>query len=248
MRFFSDRKPYQRIILSAFAAMAVIFFVWTLINSGQPGVLFRNVLMKRESVGVYSGELYGEFVTVTCGEDQGTKLVDITANGQHFSCRVEYPEGTIRTKDGKEIPRIRILCNDEVLFSGGYDPEAAFVNSKYYRDSGTSASLSTICFAISGEGAESLELSASNILFFADEPDLSVRGNWGYYLIAVLVSIVGAVAIAFPDELFYLRHFLHVHDPEPTELYYTVHKLSSFLYAAIVFVLFLHSATTITSL
>ncbi len=248
MKFFTDRKPYQRIILCALAAMAVIFFAWTLINNAQPGILFKNVLMKLESDGVYSGKLYGTAVTVACGEAHGAKLVDISACGQNLSCRVEYPEGSVKTDSGKEVPRILILCNDDVLFSGGYDPDPLFVGREYFGENGDHVSLSAYHAEISREGKEPLEFSAANILFFAGEPEIAVRGNWANYLVAVFISVIGAVAIAFPDELFYLRHFLHVQDPEPTELYYTVHKLSSILFAVIVFVLFLYSATAITPL
>lgn len=242
----SERKPYQKIILCLFAAMAVIFAIWTAISHANEGVLFYGELLSVSTEGdttVYSGEYRGTGITITCWEENGAKLVNVTADGQpSANCRVEYPEGTIKTEFGTTAGRIRIIKNDTVLFSGGYDPDADVYRRCFNEDGTWNPSFHTGT-SQNTDPSISVQFDAMDILRFANTPALSSCGSWPHYFLALVLSIVGGLSIAFPDTLFYLRHFLHVQDPEPTEFYYAVHKVSSIFFTAVVLFLYLWAAT-----
>lgn len=236
----NKRDPYQRIIPCVLAAMAVIFAIWTAASHLHKGVAFYDTLLTISEEGgqtVYRGKLFGDAVTITCAEENGTKLVDFSAPGHYRAdCRVEYPTGTITTEYGKRVPRIRILRNDEVLFSGGYDP-APDGNRymRFYRADGTWEPLISVGASGGGDPWYYFEFDAQDILRFAGEPATSVRGSWIWYFVLLFGSLIAALETVFRDEIFYLSHFLHVRDPEPTEYYYAAHRIGSVI--AVIFLL-----------
>ena len=83
------------------------------------------------------------------------------------------------------------------------------------------------------------EFDLSDIMRFANGPSLSAYGSWGWYFMALVVTLISALAVAFPETSFYISHFLSVRDPEPTDFYYACHKIGSFLSVGIVFVMYL---------
>lgn len=248
-----ERSTYQKVILCIFAAMAVIFAVWTAVSRSNEGVLFYETLLavsEEDGQTVYSGELYGEAVTITCREENGTKLVDFSAPG-HYSaaCRVEYPEGTITTEFSKTIPRIRILRNDEVLFSGGYDPDPENWYMDYYNEDGT-LTLSVVTSIRTSDGTDpwfNFEFDTSDIIRFANGPGISARGSWGIYFLTLFVTIICALLTAFPNTVFHLQHFLSVRDPEPTEFYYFMHKVGSVIFVVMLLITYIKGVTTFVS-
>ena len=239
----SSRTVFQKVILCLFAAVAVIFAVWTAVSRTHEGVSFREKLLKVSRQGnttVYSGKLYGDAVTITSREENGTKYVNFSADGKYYAnCRVEYPEGTIRTEYGKEVIRIKVIRNDEVLFSGGYDPDPADNEYlKYYSEDGEWDPLITISAMGNGDPWYYFEFGVNDILRFAGEVETSVRGSLTIYFVALFFSVIGAIVTAFPDELFYLNHFLSVRDPEPTEFYYATHKIGCVLFLVLAFAVY----------
>ena len=242
----TNRAPYQKIILILLAAMTVIFAVWTGINRANEGVLFRETLLEVSMQGdatVYSGTVYGTNVTITCREENGTKYVNFSADGEYYAaCRVEYPGGTIQTEYGEEVDRIKIIRDDEVLFSGGYDPTPTVNNwAHYYNEDGTwnMDAMTSIHAYTSNNPWSGFEFDHADIMSFAHTPALSAHGSWGWYFMALFVAIIGALLTAYPNTVFFFEHFLSVQDPEPTDFYYFCHKVGSVLYVGIVFFMYL---------
>lgn len=245
----TNRAPYQKIILILLAAMAVIFAIWTAINRANEGVLFRETLLEVSAQGdatVYSGRVYGTNVTITYRDENGTKFVNFSADGEYYAaCRVEYPGGTIKTEYGTEVDRIKIIRGDEVLFSGGYDPAPTVNNlAKYYNEDGTwnMGTIVSVHAYTSSNPWNGFEFNLSDIMHFAHTPALSAHGSWGFYFLALVVTAIGALAVAFPETSFYLRHFLDVRDPEPTDFFYACHKIGSFVYVGASLVMYLIAA------
>lgn len=246
MHLDTERDLYQKITLILIAAMAVVFAVWTAVNRANEGVLFRETLLEVSQQGsttVYSGRVYGTNVTITSREEKGTKFVNISVDGEYYAeCRVEYPEGTIKTEYGDEVGRIKIIRNDEVLFSGGYDPNPE-VNpyANYFNEDGTWDM--GVMVGVQGYSSSNpwigFEFDAMDIMRFANGPALSVRGSWIMYFAMLVASIFVALETAFPNVLFYFSHFLYVRDPEPTELYYLCHKIGSVLAVIVLFILYM---------
>ena len=151
----TERTTFQKVLLCLFVAMAVIFTIWTAVSRTHEGVAFHDRILEVSRQGdatVYSGTLYGTPVTITSREEKGTKYVNFSADGEYYAaCRVEYPEGTITTEFGKAVRRLRVIRDDEVLFSGGYDP-APDANEylRYFSEDGSWDPLVTI--SASGNG------------------------------------------------------------------------------------------------
>ena len=240
----TERALYQKVIIAILAAMMVIFAAWTAVSRTHEGVLFQETLLEVSEQGdttVYSGTVYGTPVTITSREENDTKFVNFSADGEYYAeCRVEYPEGTITTEYGKEVMRLRIIRNEEVLFSGGYDPAPDGSNYlKYFDEDGSWNPMVTVSGAGNGNPWHYFELTASSIMHFSNSPATSVRGSWGFYFIALFTTIIGVLLVAFPETSFYFSHFLSVRDPEPTDFYYACHKIGSVLYVGVVLILYL---------
>lgn len=243
----TNREPYQKIIPCILAVMAMIFAVWTGINRTHEGVSFYETLLeisRQGSTTVYSGTLYGDAVTITCREEAGTSLVTFSAPG-HYSaaCRVESPEGTIDTQYGESADRIRIIRNDEVLFSGGYAPSS---NGKhFYNEDGSWEPFTTVSVTGSGDPWHYFAFGIHDILRFAEGPATSARGSWVWFFVMAIGSLIAALETVFRDEIFYLSHFLHVRDPEPTEFYCICHKYGSVIAVILLFVFYIKGVFTI---
>lgn len=243
MHLDTHRETYQKVILCILAAMAVVFAIWTAVNRFNMGVLFHETLLEVSEQGdttVYSGMLYGTAVTITSREENGITYVNFSADGAYYAeCRVEYPEGTIRTEFGTDVPRLRIIRNDEVLFSGGYDPDAASSAVKYFNEDGEWDPMISVSAGSYGDPWSLFEFTMGNILNFAGTPTLAARGSLDIYIAALFISIIGAVLAAFPETAFYLSHFLSVRDPEPTDFYYFMHKVGCVLFVVIALVMYI---------
>ena len=238
----TERQPCQKIILCLLAAMAVLFAVWTAVSRTHEGVAFQETLLtihEENGQTVYSGNLYSTPFTITCREENGTTHVDFDAPGHYTAhCRVEFPEGTITTEFGKSVPRVRILRDEELLFSGGYDPAPDSSALKFCSEDGSWEPAVSIGFMGNGDPWHYFEFSAWEIFDFATGQETSVRGSWRMYLMALFLTVIGALLIAFPETTFYLSHCLDVRDPEPTDFYYFTHKVSSVLLTGIILVLY----------
>ena len=246
----SPRSVFQRVLLCLFAAMAVIFAVWTLISRTHEGISFYETLLEireENSQVVYSGKLYGDAVTIICREENGSKLVEFSAPGHYSaSCRVEFPEGTITTEFGTEVGRIRIFRNDERLFSGGYDPEPdGNAYMKYFSENGEWDPFVTVSASGNGDPWYYFEFDAHDIMRFAMEPTPAARGSWPHYFAALFISAIGALLTAFPYALFYLKHALDVRDPEPTDFYLASQKAGGVILAVVALALYCTGVHTI---
>lgn len=246
----NERSTFQKILLCLLAAMAVVFTVWTAVSRTHEGVAFHDRLLEIGEQGdtiVYSGTLYGTPVTITSREENGIRYVNFSADGEYYAaCRVEYPEGTITTEHGKSIRRIRVIRNDEVLFSGGYDPEPDgndFLH--FFSEDGSWDPPVTVSAMGNGNPWHYFEFDVHDILRFAGEVETSVRGSLAVFFAALFFSVIAAILTAFPDELFYLSHFLYVRDPEPTYFYYLCHRVACVLLLIIVFVVYCKGVSTI---
>jgi len=60
----------------------------------------------------------------------------------------------------------------------------------------------------------------------ATKKDVEFRGQIPFLLMALIILLITWVDIKFPLFLFTLRHFMSVEDPEPSEFYLMMQKLS----------------------
>lgn len=239
----SERTLTQKIILILLLAMAVIFAVLTAVSRSRPGVAFHDTLLRISQTGdrtVYSGSLRGSEIAVASRPEGADTEVTLSVDGRlRHTYRLEWPEGSIATDYGALARRIRITEDGAVTFEGGVLPNG---DSFYLVDEDgfifTGAALTMV--GQSNPVASAPNLTAWQVVRFAGGQARSVRGSWGIYAAALLLSVFCALETAFPRGVFYLAHMLSVRDPEPTEFYLLMQRLSCVLLTAVAFGVYLY--------
>ena len=238
-----DRSRLQKVILLLLLVMAVVFGVLTGYFQSKPGAPYERTLLYPSQEGdttTYTGKLHGQTVSVARRPDGTSVDVDLTVDGELVhACRVEYPEGTVTDGDGDAFPRVEILRDGEALFRGGYNPNS---HSLFEEDGSWHSGV--VIYA--GTELPEPDFDEFDILRFARGPARSRRGSWAAWaMAALLLSGITALGVAFPMTMFRLNHFLSVKDPEPTEFYLSMQRLSWVVLTAFIFGFYLWSLTII---
>lgn len=250
-----ERTKLQKAILLILLVMAVVFAVLTGVVRTKKGVTFEDGLLSISREGertVYSGRAEGQKVTVTVYPDGEAQVVELAVGTliDHIY-RVEYPGGTIESPLG-EYRRIRITVKgktflEETLFEGGYNPHASFAYAAFCNANGDSDLLAYSRFVTSSGIWHDYELMPSQVVRFAHGPSTTCRGDWLIYALGVFLSLITAVAAAFPEHLFHWNHFLSVRDPEPTDFYMDCQRVSWVIVTAVVLGVYIWGVTHIVS-
>ena len=216
-----ERTQFQKVILMILAAMIVLFGVLTGVSRAHKGVLFEETLLKVSAAAeqaVYSGEAHGDPVTITVTPGSGSKTTVEFVIGDRFHdiCTVEYPLENIRTSRGDTVPGIRVLKNGAVLFEGGYDQNEEY---GWYDQDGIRTPMFHIGAVVGNDPWSGYETTAVSVMRFAQGPELTARGSWLLYFLMVFLTLLLALAMAFPMTLFYIQHACDVRDPEPSDFY-----------------------------
>lgn len=241
---------FQKVLLCLLAAMVLLFSGLMVYHQCNPGVYFHDALLDVNGTaesGSYHGKSHNEIVNIVVGRESDTAIGVGFAIGDIVddSCLVEYPLEAIQTVDGWK-PGLRVSRNGHVLFEGAYEPGDYSESIGYllYDQTGQR----TIAFTFSGHTYgggngywDYYEPDVGEILYFADGPELTTRGDWGMYALALFIAVLAAVQAAFPDELFQLHFALrpYVKDPEPTEFYYHKSNLAAALLAGMALIAFI---------
>ena len=223
----TGRTLLQKILLILLLAMAILFTVLTAVFRSQPRVQWADGLLRPSREGetsLYTGSVHGEDALVRVSPDGGDTVVEFLIGSRLRQIgRVTWPEGAIPREYGGSVPRIQVLLDDVPIFSGGYD---AASGTLYREDGSWESGLSVSADTGYGSYWDSFALNVFDVLRFALGPDTVRRGSWGIYVCGLFLSGITAVDVAFPRALFYLQHVLSVQDPEPTDLYLAMQKVS----------------------
>lgn len=230
-----ERSRFQKIILLLLVGMIVLFGVLTAVSRADQGVLFGETIWKRtESDGgmVYTGKLPGEgAVVITVTKDGQGATVEYASDALHEIYRMEYPLPPVQTEHGA-VDGIRILKNGEVLFEGGYDGgEYGWYDKNGQWDSGIEI--------ITGQDEADpafIGLHERNVVYFAEGPELTARGSWFLYALMVFFTLLVMLDVAFPTVLFYMQHCCDVRDPEPSDFYLAMQKVSWGVYPVLLLI------------
>lgn len=222
----AGRTILQKVLLILLAAMAVLFAVLTALVHGQPLVRWADGLLRpsqEDSAAVYTGTIHGESAVIQVYPDGEDTVVAFTIGSRlHQTGRVVWPDGTIPREYGGSVPRIQIFLDDQLLFSGGCDKASGIL----YREDGSWEPEISVLIGTSYSGYwDSFELNAYDVILFALGPETTHQGSWAFYGLAVFLSLIAAVDIAFPRALFNLRYSFAVNNPEPTDLFLAMQKV-----------------------
>jgi hypothetical protein len=89
------------------------------------------------------------------------------------------------------------------------------------------------------------ETGISTVLDFAFGPPMESRGDSMLFLYGVLMAVMAAVQVAFPNALFQWNNRWYVKDPEPTEFYFGMMRLSSGILTTVMLILYIMALRTI---
>ncbi|WP_432403877.1 hypothetical protein [Wukongibacter sp. M2B1] len=78
------------------------------------------------------------------------------------------------------------------------------------------------------------EVSLLTITQFAYGENETIRGKSQFLAIAIILSIITIIDMRYPLLFFQLRHSLSVQDPEPTEIYVLIQRISWVIYPIII--------------
>ena len=244
----SDRTTTQKVILWALLAMAVVFTVVNVVLKFFPGVAFEDTLLKVTPNGeqtLYTGKQHGQAITVTVTPEGAGSRVELTVGTViDHTYRVIYPGGTIRTNFGT-YDRLTVTCNDRVIFDGGYNPDISSLATFCDLNGEPESPIYTRTVYDGSDPWYRFELHYTEVMSFANGPETTTRGSWLHYGMALLCSVICAVAVAFPYTLFELRYHWSVRDPEPTDFYLSMNSLGGGIAAFAILIAYIVGVTKI---
>lgn len=230
-----QRSRLQNIWLIGLAVITAAALVGLNIVRSHDGVLFHDALLEVQGTvenGSYSGEAHGEAVSITVSRHSETKigLEFYISNVVHENWLVEYPLEMVRTEHGL-VPGLRVSRDGEVVFTGACNPEdrSDVLGHVLYNESGEWDPQVDLFFHTEysdGGYWDYYETGISTVLDFAFGPPVESRGDSTLFLYGLLMAIIAAVQVAFPNALFQWNHCWYVKDPEPTEFYFGMVWLS----------------------
>lgn len=223
----NDLSKLQKGILMTLLAMTVLFAVLTGVVRTQKGVRFGDALLRveeTEEATVYSGKYYGDFITVTVSKDEIPVIEYAVEGGRRDVYTAEYPLDPVQTEDGP-VPGIRLLKNGTVTYNGAYDPDGEI--RAWFDENGE---WNPFVWMDMEQPRDEHDLTVGNLSYFADGPELTARGSWGYYLLIVLMTALLAFDVWYPTALFYMQHACDVRDPEPSDFYIASQKIGWVLF------------------
>ena len=124
-----------------------------------------------------------------------------------------------------------------IIFEGEYRKDSLFLLDK------TGCPLidedNIIRVLVNGESPYNADykVSLKNVADFANFADDTIRGRYEFLLLAMLLFVLTWIDIKFPLFFFSLKHFLDVRDPEPSDFYIYMQKISWYVLPVIGIVL-----------
>ena len=247
-----ERTLFQKILLAVLAGMILVFGIITAVNQSRPGIVFREDFLRKEAVtdaDAFTGKVDGEQVTVLrwYGDENGTRTVTLRVGERiHDTYTVYLGEPMISLSDtisGLLVPTVRITQNGEVIFEGGWQERTGV----FFTPEGEFSSV-TIDGTMYGAGADPWEdytVPKSFLMDVALGPEPVTRGDWGFYALAVLMTALAVVDVAFPSAIFRWRYRWRVKDPEPTDDYKSMQHLGWIIMIPVLLGVHIAASTTL---
>lgn len=201
---------YQKCVLILMVAMALIFAAIYLVTIQRVGFEYKDtilVLSQENGSTVYSGKIQGKQAHFTVSED---KTVVFQYGNKTYGPYTAKEDPTAIPKDKemvKYMTGVELRQGEDILFRGGVLESG----ERYllYNEDGTSGNFGISYVTSDGtEGDENgnvidpLEPSAFTILELMKDPELTHKGEWLVWFVAVFICVLNALSILFADELF----------------------------------------------
>jgi len=218
MNRFRELAPWQKGLILALGAMALVFLVLYAVVSSRVGFLYRDaILLPLEEPGaiVYSGTVRGEECAIRVTEDHTVTFLLGSKTDGPYTVKEDptaIPQGQSHSVKGYEVRR-----DNEILFRGCLSRGGGI--PLLYEEDGEllfEISVSTdrgIITDVDGNVIDPMEPSIYTLLELVEGPELTRKGQWACYFLGLLISVITLVSIFFADELFRFRLSFRVSDP-----------------------------------
>lgn len=216
---------YEKGLLVTMAGMLLVFAVCYYFTISRVGFAYRDAILVPHTENgdtIYSGKIQGELAefTVTAEKDVLFCCGDRTYGPYSVT---EDPAAVPEGDDAAEkMTGVVVRSGDEILFRGGVwnwmgtywltnaDGTNGNIHISYVSGDGVTRDEN-------GDPLDPVEPEVSTILQLLDEPELTHKGHWGMWWLALAVSLLNAGAILFADEIFRWNLAFQIQDVESAE-------------------------------
>lgn len=216
---------YQKCVLILMVAMALIFAAIYLVTIQRVGFEYKDTILvpsQENGSTVYSGKIQGKQTHFTVSED---KTVVFQYDNKTYGPYTAKEDPTAIPKDkemAKYMTGVELRQGENILFRGGVLKSG----ERYllYNEDGTSGNFG-ISYVTSdgterdenGNVIDPMEPSAFTILELMKEPELTHKGEWLVWFVAVFICVLNALSILFADELFRWNLAFRIRDADRAE-------------------------------
>lgn len=216
---------YQKCVLILMVAMALIFAAIYLVTIQRVGFEYKDTILvpgQENGSTVYSGKIQGKQAHFTVSED---KTVVFQYDNKTYGPYTAKEDPTAIPKDkemAKYMTGVELRQGENILFRGGVLKSG----ERYllYNEDGTSGNFG-ISYVTSdgiqrdenGNMIDPMEPSAFTILELMKDPDLTHKGEWLVWFVAVFICVLNALSILFADELFRWNLAFRIRDADRAE-------------------------------
>lgn len=241
---------YQKGILILMIAMAMIFGVVYAVVTSRTGILYEGSILEFSADNgndVYSGNIHGEACKFTVTPDKS--VVFQTGDRVYGPYYVEEDSTAVPEDNsfGTEMTGIEVRKGSKIIFRGGIlelDSFWLMVNEDGTGNMFSFTETMSDGTIVDSEGnvVDPMEPSVATIVDLVYDPELTNKGQWGAWLLGILLSVVTSVTILYADEIF--RHNLsyqiqNAEGAEPSEWEITRRYISWTMLPVLTFILYI---------
>lgn len=210
----------KSVYLLIFAVVGILFLIYFR-AAFRRGIWYYDDFLSRVNENEWSGTAFSDTLRLT-REREGDKVLF------HFAWGTETEDYTVFfDKNAASNESLKIYKGDALIFTGYYSQNLILFDS----------SGEWIVDDIIITPAAQRQPAKIWLVKLALNPASQFRGNLPMVAVVVFVFLVLLLDIRFPMLFFYLSHGLAVSNPEPSDFYYGVQKLSRVILGAAIGVL-----------
>jgi len=229
-----SKSPLFKGLLLILPAVVVLVFYFKIFFT--KGIIFEGAFLRKEVVSSesqYSGRhRFGDIHITVKGSKNKDSRAEVTFRlpnniNRYYIVEFENPgdwdSSMIKIKNR----------SGSIIVEGKYRKDYSFLFNK----SGEPVFDSQLRIAGENPFDASYRVPLSHVAALATFSTETIRGRFGFLFIAVVMIVITAIDIKYPLFFFHLRHWLTVRDPEPSEFYLFMQRLSWFITPVIAIIL-----------
>ncbi len=190
----------QKTALLLILVMVLVFAVLYPIATSRVGFVYSGEIFVPTEVNgstVYDGKLRGRPASFTVTADGAVTFGYLDTVYGPYTAR-EDPTAIPAAFSYNPMTGVELRRGDTVIFRGGVVKTGS--DLQLYNENGPFFEI----FISGGNSAEIREPSIATILSLMDGPQLTHKGQWGMFLLGIVICVVTALCIVFDDVLFHI--------------------------------------------